>query len=58
MRKLFLVLVLVGMGAGCSSPTGVEPAEETSPDVALEFDCNDPEATPTPNTFLCDEGGG
>lgn len=53
MRKLFVVLALVAI-AGCSSPVGVEIPEAVDPDVALEFDCNDPEASPTPNTFFCD----
>ena len=53
MRKLFVVLALVAI-AGCSSPVGVEIPEEADPDVALEIDCNDPEANPTPNSFLCE----
>ena len=56
MRKLLAALALIVIGAGCSSPIGVESAEEASPDVALEWDCNDPEASPNPNSFMCDEG--
>ena len=55
MKKLWLVLALLAMGAGCSSPTGVGVAEEAFPNVASELDCNDPEASPTPNSFLCDD---
>ena len=53
MRKLLLVLALVAI-AGCSSPVGVEIPEEADPNIALEFDCNDPEATPTPNSLFCE----
>ena len=54
MMKPLLVIAMVAIWTGCSSPT--EVAVEASPDVLAEFgegfECPDPpEANPDPNSF-------